>query len=229
MNAIQDVSKHAPAAVSGQLQALSLSSLAQREIERMITIGALLPGERINEHGLAKQLGISRGPLREACRTLAAIGLVELIPNRGVFVRVINRDEAREVYELRAGLFGYAGMLLASRIDEGQLVHLSRLVDQMEVAAQEGDFERFYAPNLTFHDCLVTATGNRRLIDNYHGLVRQLHLFRTRGLVSGDGMLESNQEHRAIVAALAARDPQRAFATMAGHVEAGQRRALGDS
>lgn len=213
---------------NGQLQAQSLTSLAQREIERMILGGELTPGERINENGLANQLGISRGPVREACRTLAAMGLVQLVPNRGVFIRVISEDEAREVYEMRAGVFGYAGMLLATRITDDQLAYLNLLVEQMEAAAQAKDFDRYYPPNLTFHDYLVSATGNQRLISTYHDLVRQLHLFRARGLVAGNGMLESNREHREIVDALATRDPQRAFNAMASHVSAGQRRALGD-
>lgn len=215
------------APANSPLQAHSLTNLAQNEIERMILGGQFMPGERINENALANQLGISRGPVREACRSLSAMGLVQLVPNRGVFIRVISEEEAREVYEMRAGIFGYAGMLLAHHIDDTQLAYLKRLVGQMEAAAQANDFDRYYAPNLTFHDFLVSATGNQRLLATYHGLVRQLHLFRSRGLVSGDGMLDSNREHRDIVAALEARDPQRAFKAMAGHVEAGQRRALG--
>lgn len=213
----------------GHLQAHSLTSLAQREIEQMILGGEFTPGERINENALANQLGISRGPVREACRALAAMGLVQLIPNRGVFIRVISEDEAVEVYEMRAGIFGYAGMLLAPRITDDQLAYLYLLVEQMERAAQANDFDRYYPPNLTFHDYLVSATGNQRLIRTYHDLVRQLHLFRARGLVTGNGMKESNREHREIVKALAARDQQRAFNAMAGHVNSGQRRTLGDA
>lgn len=215
--------------VTRPLKASSLTTLAQQEIEQMILRGEFAPGERLNEYALANQLGISRGPVREACRALAAMGLVQLIPNRGVFIRVISEDEAREVYQLRAGLFGYAGMLLASKIRDDQLDYLNVLVEQMDAAASAHDFERYYAPNLTFHDYLVSAVGNRRLLASYHDLVRQLHLFRSRGLVAGSGMQESNREHREIVAALAARDPQRAFQAMAGHVFSGLRRALGDS
>lgn len=211
-----------------QLRADSLSTLAQRAIEQLIASGEFSPGERINENILACELGISRGPVREACRTLAAQGMVQLIPNRGVFIRVISEDDARNVYELRAGIFGYAGMLLAPYINKAQLAYLKTLIDQMEAAIQAQDFDRYYAPNLTFHDFLVTATRNQRLVETYHDLVRQLHLFRTRGLVAGNGMVASNQEHREIVAALAARDPQRAFAAMAGHVTEGRNRALGD-
>lgn len=211
---------------SGFLQAQSLTTLAQREIERMITGGEFSPGERINENALAAKLGISRGPIREACRALAALELVQLIPNRGIFIRVITEEDAKSVYELRAGLFGYSGMLLAERITQEQLDYLNLLIQQMDAAATASDFDRYYPPNLTFHDYLVSATGNQRLVRTYHDLVRQLHLFRTRGLVSGDGMKASNEEHRKIVAALTARDAQQAFDAMHGHVIAGRDRAM---
>lgn len=211
------------------LQAHSLTTLAQQAIERMITSGKFSPGERINENALANELGISRGPVREACRTLAAKGLVQLIPNRGVFIRVISEDDARDVYELRAGIFGYAGMLLAPLIRDDQLDHLQTLIDRMEAAIQAQDFDQYYAPNLSFHDFLVKATHNQRLVDDYHDLVRQLHLFRARALVAGESMAASNQEHREILASLAERDPQRAFAAMAGHVLQGRNRALANA
>lgn len=218
--------KDNPPNSSGFLQAQSLTSLAQREIERMITGGEFSPGERINENALAAKLGISRGPIREACRALAALGLVQLIPNRGIFIRVITEEDANSVYELRAGLFGYSGMLLAERITKEQLDYLHLLIEQMDAAANANDFDRYYPPNLTFHDYLVSATGNERLVRAYHDQVRQLHLFRTRGLVSGDGMKDSNNEHRAIFEALVARDPRRAFDAMHGHVMAGRDRAM---
>ena len=106
---------------------------------------------------------------------------------------------------------------------------LKTLIGQMEAAIQIQDFDRYYAPNLTFHDFLVTATNNQRLVDGYHDLVRQLHLFRTRGLVAGDGMAASNQEHREILVPLARRDPQGAFAAMAGHVLQRRNRALANA
>lgn len=211
---------------SGFLRAQSLTSMAQREIERLVIEGHYSPGERINENALATRLGISRGPVREACRALAAQGLVQLIPNRGVFIRVITEEDAKSVYEVRAGLFGYCGMLLAARITKLQLDHLELLVEQMEAAANANDFDRYYPANLTFHDFLISSSGNERLVKTYHDLVRQLHLFRTRGLVSGDGMKASNREHREIVAGLASRDAQRAFNAMHDHVLAGRDRAM---
>lgn len=218
--------KDDPTEAPGRLQVTSLTLLAQQEIERLITIGALTPGERLNENALANQLGISRGPIREACRALAVQGLVQLIPNRGVFIRTLSEEDAGAVYELRAGIFGYAGMLLTTRLDTTQIAHLEELVAEMQAAAQAQDFDRYYPLNLEFHDYLVTATGNPRLVETYRDLVRQLHLFRTRGLLTYHGMGDSNAEHQVIVDALKSRDPNRAFEAMSGHVLTARDRTL---
>jgi len=96
----------------------------------------------------------------------------------------------------------------------------------MDEAASRGDFDRYYPLNLEFHDALLKATGNQTLMRTYHGLVRELHLFRTRGLLQGGGLEVSNKEHREIVDAIASRDPIRAFQAAAGHVRSARHRAL---
>src|SRR3979490_1579947 len=118
------------------LKSQSLTTLLKAEIERMILDGSFAAGERINENALAARFGVSRGPVREACRALAELGLVELIPNRGVFIRRIERREAEELYDLRAGLFGLAARLLARIVTEEQLVEMEALLDRMDAAAQ---------------------------------------------------------------------------------------------
>src|SRR6266446_1724794 len=101
-----------PQATIALLQGHSLSGVVQHEIERAILSGELPAGTHLNENALATKLGVSRGPVREACRALAELGLVQLIPNRGVFIRHMNQADAQEVYDLRAGLIGLAGSLL---------------------------------------------------------------------------------------------------------------------
>ena len=77
----------------------SLTAVVQHEIERMILSGELGPGERLNEKAVADALKVSRGPVREACRALAKMGLLELVPNRGVLVRQVSRREAEDLYD----------------------------------------------------------------------------------------------------------------------------------
>ena len=208
------------------LRAHSLTGVVQHEIERMILSGELEAGERLNEKAVADKLSVSRGPVREACRALAALGFVHLIPNRGVFIKRLTRADAIEVYDLRAGLTGLAASLLAPIVTAENLAHLRSFVDEMEQAAESGDFGKFYPLNLEFHDYIVRATGNDRLLKLYSGLVKEFHLFRTHGLVQRGALLESNKEHRDIVAALAAQDARLSYDVSQQHVGNGKQRML---
>lgn len=205
----------------------SLPAIARAEIERMIEAGELSPGEWVNEATIAARLGISRGPVREACRGLEQSGLLEVVVNRGSFVRLVDKAGAAELYDLRAALFGLAGRTLAGRMTEAASAELHGHVAEMDEAATRADAEAYYAANLAFHAAIVTLCGNRRLAASYLGLIRELHLFRRRALVGADRMAASNREHRAILAALEARDGDRAEALMRAHVLGSKARALG--
>lgn len=204
----------------------SLTSLVQEEIDRQITTGELAAGKRINEIALSERLGISRGPIREACRALVEAGLLEAVRNRGVFVRQIGPAEMAEVYDIRAALDNMAGRTLAQRITQEQLAALKQLVRRMDQAAKKRQIAEYYPINLEFHRSIIEFAGNQRLSRIYQGLVKELHLSRRRGLVEGGGLHFSNEEHKNIVDALEARDPERASALMEGHVLEGKKRAL---
>src|SRR5688572_9776099 len=94
----------------------SLTVIVQGEVERMILSGELKAGERINEQVLASRLGVSRGPIREAARALEHAGLLTAVVNQGVFVRQITEEEAKEIYEVRAVVFGFVCRRLADLI-----------------------------------------------------------------------------------------------------------------
>src|SRR3546814_7909979 len=118
---------------------VSLTNALEKQIERLIVEGERAPGERLNEIQLAARFGTSRGPLREATRSLEAKGFVEVIRNRGVFVRQLSVEEALEVYDVRAALFGLAGRLLAQKMNDELLAKLNRQLDVMEAAAAQSD------------------------------------------------------------------------------------------
>lgn len=208
------------------LKANSLTQAVQREIERMILSGEIAAGARLNENALAAKLAVSRGPIREACRALAEMGFVHLIPNRGVFVKRLGREDAMEVYDLRAGLTGLAGMLLAPMVTRAQLATLDDLLTEMQAACAGADFAAFYALNLRFHQCIVEATGNSRLIRSYGGLLKEFQLFRRHGLVQPEALTQSLEEHREIVAALKAGDAEACYTASFRHVQNGKRRML---
>lgn len=216
----------APIPTIAQLQANSLGSIVRHEIERLILSGEIQAGSRVNELALASALGVSRGPVREACRALVEIGLLELVPSRGVFVRKMDRNDANEIYDLRAGLTGLAGSLLAPVITPEQVAELRNLHEVMNQATQENDTPLFFTTNLEFHDLIVSFTGNSRLIKSYRSLVKEFHLFRSHGLVQPEAQRSSNAEHGAIIEALAAGDAAKAYETSFSHVLNGKERMM---
>ncbi|PSH57433.1 GntR family transcriptional regulator [Phyllobacterium sophorae] len=200
------------------LRTRSLANVVQAEIERMIIDGELKPNERVNENGLSQRLGVSRGPIREACSALAAMGLIEIIPNRGFFIRALTNDEAQDLSEARAGVFGCMAMMLAERITDAQIAILRALLARMDEIVKLGDVHIYYPVNLEFHKQLTHMAGNNRLELIYQSFVRELHIQRYRALSSRDVLHISNQEHRAIVDALEARDPVRSLIAARTHI-----------
>jgi len=218
---------HNSATVSlADFRANTLTGVVQHEIERMILSGELKPGQRLNEKAIADKLSVSRGPVREACRTLAELGLVYLIPQRGVFIQRVTRDDAIEVYDLRAGFTALAASLLAPILTKEMANQLDAYVDEMQEAAEKGDFSRFDPLNLEFHDYIVRSTGNSRLIKLYRGCVKEFHLFRVHGLVQRGALLQSNEEHLEIVSALKSGNVSLGYETSFSHVSKGKERML---
>jgi DNA-binding GntR family transcriptional regulator len=151
---------------------------------------------------------------------------LELIPNRGVFVRNVSEEEASDVYEVRGALFGLAARLAAIRISANDLKALDDLLDVMDGLAEKESLDDYYPVNLKFHQLILNASGNKRLLSDYAALIKELHLFRARGLLHGGGLHRSNLEHREIVAALHAHDPDLAFRAAFQHVQNGKERML---
>jgi phosphonate utilization transcriptional regulator len=201
----------------------TLPQLVQMELERLILSGELHAGERLNEVTIAGRLNVSRGPVREALRTLEEAGLVRFEKNRGATVRVISPEEAANIYEIRASLEELACRRLAGRITEAQLAQLRPLVDAMQPAAEAGDAAAFNALNMRFHELLVEFSGNGELVVVYRRLVSNLSLFRRRTLALEGSLLESNAEHRRIVELLGTHDAA-AGALMREHIDSSSRR-----
>jgi DNA-binding GntR family transcriptional regulator len=202
----------------------SLASLVRKELERMIVSGELQGGDRLNEQELADRLQVSRGPIREACRSLEQTGLVEVQVNRGTFVRQIELKEALEIYEVRSALFGLAGQLLAQAPSPALLARLRGLLERMDAASD--NLDAYYPLNVEFHATLVDSAANGHLAQTYHALAKQLHLFRRRGLVPRESMKVSNREHWAMYEAIARGDAAQAQALMQAHIRAGKGRLI---
>jgi len=199
------------------VQANSLPQLVQTEIKQLILRGELGVGQRVNESELAARFRTSRGPVREALRALEQCGLVRSEKNRGVFVREISISEADEIYDVREALDELIGRRLAQQVTAQQLAALKSLLAGMDAATGANDVKRYHALNLEFHDALVAFVGNERLAETYRRLTKELLLFRLRGLQDGGGFAVSNAEHKAIVKAIASRDPERAGRMLREH------------
>ncbi len=180
----------------------SLTVLVRREIERLILSGELGAGERLSESALAQRMGVSRGPVREAMRGLQQAGLVEIVANKGVVVREIGLDEAIDLYDLRGSLFGFMCETLARRRSEQQCAVLRAKLERMANAIAADDKDAYYRLNIEFHAAVVDFCGNRRAKAVYDGIVKEMHLFRRRGLSRIENMEASMHEHEAIVAAI---------------------------
>ncbi|HYC36486.1 MAG TPA: FCD domain-containing protein [Usitatibacter sp.] len=202
----------------------SLTQLVQSEIERQILSGEMQAGERLNEVALAQKLKVSRGPIREALRTLQEAGLVSFEKNRGAAVRVISPEEATDIYEVRAALEALACRRLAAKITPAIVAELAGFADRMAEAVEVSDVAAFNRLNIAFHERIMEHAGNRELAVTYRRLVGNLTLFRQRTLALEGSLAESNAEHRAIVARLAAADADRAAALMQQHIEESSQR-----
>lgn len=204
----------------------ALSRSVEDELEAMITSGELAPGQHINELALARRLGLSRGPVREAARALERMGLVTVILNRGAFVRELEIDEALQIYELNGLLIGYAAGRLAAGITAAQALELQNFVAEMERTAREGDNDAFFDLNVRFHMRQLAMAGNAPAETVYLSYTRKLLLLRRRSFEEAPRMLEANVEHRAMLDAILAGEVESARQLGEKHGRSGRARLL---
>lgn len=198
-----------------------LSKLVRDELLRQILGGELPPGARINEPDVAARLRVSRVPVREALRELESSGLVVSRKHAGVFVRELDADEVRGLYELRSLLDGYAGrrtaqLTLPQRLELADALDAS--IAHMRAAADAHDVSAYYAENLRFHWLMIEAADNLPVVETYRTVVQKLHLSRLKNLSQDTGMRASIAEHAEIARALRDGDAAHCEALLANHV-----------
>jgi DNA-binding GntR family transcriptional regulator len=210
------------------VQAFESVSLWERVYERVrtdILSSTLAPGAELNEAALAASLGVSRGPVREAIKHLAAEGLVTMRARRGPVVSSLTHEELIDAYQVREALEALGVRLATSRLTTEQLDRLQELNESMELCVDMNAVEGFFDKNEQFHGLLVEASGNRKLIEMYEQLASQMGRYRTQSLVLRGTMKRSIAEHNAILRALRKRDPERAARLLVEHIRVPQRRA----
>lgn len=204
----------------------SLTTIVREKIERMILSGEIAGGERLNENALAARLKVSRGPLREATWSLEQAGLVQIVRNRGVFVRKISLEDALHLYDVRSGLARVAGRLVASRVTAEQIAVLTGLYEDLERAREAQDQAAYNEGNRQFHTRLVAFSGNERLISYHDTTEKELRLFVRRGVLGPARLRVSNGEHKQILDCIVKGDDEGAAAAFERHILNGKRRML---
>ena len=200
----------APRALYEEVAELLRQRIFSRELE---------PGSWIDELRIAENLGISRTPLREALKVLAAEGLVTMKVRRGAYVTEVSEKDLRDVYHLLALLESDAARVVAERGTEAQLAELQ--AQQQALAAAVNDRDRFFEINEAFHSLLLDMSDNKWRTQMVADLRKVMKLNRHHSLFKSGRIEQSLAEHRAIVQALLAREPELAAQRMAEHFSNG--------
>lgn len=200
-------------------QPVNLAESVYYQIRRKILNGKYTPGENLTELEVSKELNVSRTPVREAFKHLESEGLLELRPNRGAVVVGIGRSDIEDIYEIRSLLEGRAAERAALQADKKALEQLAEILDLTEFYIERKDFDRVTTMDDRFHRTIYELTGSRML----QRILKELHAYaeniRERSIKEpGRADLMLN-EHRAIVEAMVAQNPEKAGQLMVQHVQ----------
>lgn len=208
--------------MSRVLEPLTLSrsagTAAAEQIREAIVDGRLHPGERLKEEQLARELGISRTPVREALVMLQGEGLVDALPNRGSTVRTYSLRDLEEMYELRELLEGHAARRAAERVTQAQLQTLRASCARFSKLVTGTDVRALVAENSVFHQTILTAAGSDRLESMLREVVALPLVYRSYVWYSPQQAAASRDYHEKLVEAFARGDAVGAEATMRRHV-----------
>ena len=171
-----------------------------------ILLGTLPPGERLVEAEIARQMGISRGPLREAIRQLEQDGLVEYRPRRGAVVAELTRERVLDAYSTRAELEGFAARLAAGRLAAADVARLEDLCELMQRCAEGGDSAGLLQADVKFHQAICEIAGNRVLLRLWTSLGPHGWTLFSGAQQRGYGLAALAARHRAVLAALQSGD-----------------------
>lgn len=169
-----------------------------------IVEGNLADGARIPERALCERFDISRTPLREALKVLAAEGLIELLPNRGARVRALGPDDVRELFDVMGGLEALAGRLACERITDTEFAAIEATHHEMYRFYLNRDIHGYFRCNQDIHQMIVDAAGNATLTATYAGIAGRIRRVRYSANLSKDRdrLSEAMREHEAILDAL---------------------------
>ena len=188
------------------------------KLRALLVEGLITPGSKLNERELAEQLNVSRTPIREAIRRLAAEGLVELIANRGAIAVQLTREDIIHTFDVIANLEGYSGELAAQQMSTQALTELEALQYEMMASYARRDLSSYYRLNLNIHNAIHQAANNPVLSQLFTQVNARIEALRFRSNQDGVKWEKAVSEHQEMLEALKARDGVRMRKVMMQHV-----------
>lgn len=198
---------------------LPLRDVVFNTLRKAILTGELKPGERLMEIHLANRLGVSRTPIREAIRKLELEGLVIMIPRRGAEVAQITEKSLKDVLEVRRALDALCVELACDRISADEEEQLREACDEFERATETKDATIIAKADVEFHDIIVQATGNQRLIQLINNLSEQMYRYRFEYIKDENRHDNLISEHRMIYEGIVNRDKEQAAQAAKLHID----------
>jgi DNA-binding GntR family transcriptional regulator len=197
----------------------SLHDQLATHLRDMIMEGVLKPGEKVQEQELSNRFQVSRTPIREALRVLAAEGLLTLTPNRGARIALSTEEEIEELYPLIGALEGLAGELACARITDAEIKRIEELHRKMVAHYRSAEFVASKKLNREIHEAIFAAAGNASLTSFYRNLMIRTHSIRYFVRKSPERWQEAIDDHEQIMAALRDRDGARLGQILREHLQ----------
>ena len=189
-----------------------------QKLRSLLVEGVIAPGSKLNERELAESLNVSRTPIREAIKRLAADGLVELIANRGAIAVQLSHADVVHTFDVIAQLEGYSGELAAKNISTATLSELEALQYEMMASYARRDLSNYYKLNLRIHHLINQAANNPVLTQLFSQVNARIEALRFRSNQNGVKWEKAVEEHQEMIDALKTHDSERMRKVMIQHV-----------
>jgi DNA-binding GntR family transcriptional regulator len=196
----------------------ALHEQVAHRLRQMLVENRLSPGAKLNERELCEVLNVSRTPLREAIKMLAAEGLVELVPNRGAIALQLTEADVLHTFEVMAGLEGQSGELAAMRITGAELAEIRAQHYEMMAAYTRRDLPAYYRLNAAIHRAINVAAKNPVLSATYNQVNARLQALRFKSNQDEEKWKHAVREHEQMIEALTARDAGGMRAVLIAHL-----------
>ena len=196
----------------------ALHQQVAHRLRQMLVENRIPPGAKLNERELSDELNVSRTPLREAIKMLAAEGLVELLPNRGAIAVDLTELDILNTFEVMAGLEAQSGELAAQRVTDAELAEIKAMHYEMLAAYTRRDLPAYYRLNASIHNAINLAAKNPILTATYQQVNARLQALRFRSNQDGEKWSAAVKEHEQMINALTARDAVAMRAVLMSHL-----------